>query len=116
MWSLLRVCPLSLFLASVCALAQPAADPRSVVIPKAQLPNTAPQLGTASEEEIREQTAHWHADCIRDWDRQTHMSKKEWADTCQRIVANRVKWLRGRGKQGELYVPPQASQAIGINH
>ena len=106
MWLLLRVCPLLLFLASVCALAQSAADPRSTVLPKAQLPNTAPALGTASEEEIREKTTHWHDDCIGDWDRKTHMSKKEWADTCQRIVADRVKWLRDRGNQGDLYVPP----------
>ena len=104
MWSLLRVCPLSLFLASVCALAQPAADPRSAVLPEARPP--APEFGTASEEEIREKTAYWHAECTGDWDRQTHMSKKEWGETCKRIVADRVKWLRGRGNQRDLYGQP----------
>jgi hypothetical protein len=43
MWSLLRVCPLSLSLASVGVLAQPAADPPSTDLPKAQLPNTEPK-------------------------------------------------------------------------
>ena len=105
MWSLLRVCPFALLLASVGALAQPAADPSSTVLPNAQLPTTVPQLGTTSEEEIRTKSAQWHTECIGDWDRQTHMTKKEWANTCQRVVDDRVKWLRGRGNQGDPYAP-----------
>jgi hypothetical protein len=105
MWSLLRVCPLSLSLASVGVLAQPAADPPSAVLPKAQLPNTAPKVGTTSEEEIRTQSAYWRDQCIGDWDRLTHMTKQEWADTCQRVVDDRVKWLRSRGNEGDLYAP-----------
>ena len=105
MWSLLRVYPLSLFIASVGALAQPAADPPSSVLPQAQLPNTAPELGTTSEEEIRTKSAQWNTECIGDWDRQTHMSKQEWAETCKRIVADRVKWLRNQDHLESLYGP-----------
>jgi len=110
---LLRVCSLALFLASVGAFAEPAADPPTTVLPYApntvlpyaQPPNTAPQVGPPSEEEIREKTAYWHDECIRDWDRQTHMTKKEWSDTCQRIVADRVKWLRSQDHLESLYGP-----------
>jgi hypothetical protein len=120
MWSLLRVCPFSLFLASVGALAQPAADPSNTILPYAQLPNTAPQLGTASEEEIRTKSAQWHTECIGDWDRQTHMTKKEWANTCQRVVDARVKWLRNRGNGADLYAPLTGNRYLrsptGINH
>jgi hypothetical protein len=104
-WYLVRVCSLALFLASVGTVAQPVADPASAILPNPQLPNTAPEVGTPSDEEIREKTAYWHAECIRDWDRQTHMSKQEWADTCQRIVADRVKWLRSRDHLEDLYGP-----------
>jgi dipeptidase len=109
---LLRICPLALFLASVCAsggIAQPSADRASAIVPGVQLPYTAPARATpsatASEEEIRQKTAYWHTECIGDWDRQTHMSKKEWADTCQRIVADRVKWLRSQDHLESLYGP-----------
>jgi hypothetical protein len=89
--------PLSLpwlFLASVGALAQPAAGPPSKILPEAQLP--VPEFGTTSEEEIRTKSAYWHAECLADWERETHMTKKQWAATCQRLVDDRVKWLRGR--------------------
>jgi hypothetical protein len=105
MWSLLRISSLSLCLASIGAFAQPAPVPPSAVSPNAQQPNTAPDLGATSEEEIRTKSVFWLDECIGDWDRQTHMSKKEWANTCQRVVDDRVKWLRGRGKQGDLYAP-----------
>ena len=105
MRSLLHLSPLWLFLASVGALAQPPADPPSAVIPRALLPNTAPEGVPTSEEEIRTKSAYWHDECIHDWDRQTHMTKKEWADTCQRVVDDRVKWLRSRDHLEDLYGP-----------
>jgi hypothetical protein len=105
MRSLRLLSPLWFFFASVVALAQPGADPPSPVIPRALLPNTAPESGQASEDEIRTKSAYWHDECIRDWDRQTHMTKKEWADTCQRVVDDRVKWLRSRDHLEDLYGP-----------
>ena len=47
-----------------------------------------------TEQEIQAQAIEWHAQCLRDWDRQTHMTKKEWLRTCQRLVDNRVQWLK----------------------
>jgi hypothetical protein len=44
--SLLRVCPLSLFPAWVGSLCTTCADPASAVLPNAQLPNVAPNVGT----------------------------------------------------------------------
>jgi hypothetical protein len=33
------------------------------------------------------------AQCLRDWDAGTHMSRQEWARTCRRVVSNRAKYL-----------------------
>jgi hypothetical protein len=100
MWPLLRACQLYLFVASVGAYAQSGNDPASAVLPKAQLPSvTAGVSRTPTEEEIRAQGTKWHDECMGDWDQQTHMTKQEWARTCHRVVDDRVKWLRGQGKQ-----------------
>jgi hypothetical protein len=32
--------------------------------------------------------------CLRDWDRGTHMTRQEWARTCRRVSANRSKFMR----------------------
>jgi len=90
---------------SRCSLLQFAPLHNLALIRPAQLPNTVPELGTPSEEEIRTKTAYWHVECSGDWDRQTHMTKKEWADTCQRIVADRVQWLRSQDHLESLYGP-----------
>lgn len=34
------------------------------------------------------------AQCLRDWDAATHMTKQEWARTCRRVVGNRAKFLQ----------------------
>ena len=52
-----------------------------------------------SEQEIQSKSAEWHAQCMRDWDQQTHMTKREWFRACQRTVDDRVQWLRGKAKQ-----------------
>jgi hypothetical protein len=31
--------------------------------------------------------------CMQDWDVNTHMTKKEWERTCQRVVDNRIKFM-----------------------
>jgi hypothetical protein len=104
MWCLPRVYLLSLFLVSVSAFAQPASDPPSAILPRALLPNTAPESGPPSEDEIRTKNAYWHAECIGDWDRQTHMTKKECADTCQRVVDDRVKWRTFTALDGPIAI------------
>jgi hypothetical protein len=42
---------------------------------------------------IRERVAQWLATCLDDWDQATHMSKKEWKTTCERVAAERGKFL-----------------------
>jgi hypothetical protein len=34
------------------------------------------------------------AQCLRDWDAATHMTRQEWARTCRRVVGNRAKFMR----------------------
>lgn len=34
------------------------------------------------------------AQCLRDWDAGTHMTRQEWARTCRRVVSNREQFLR----------------------
>lgn len=38
------------------------------------------------------------AQCLKDWDRGTHMTRQEWERTCRRVVGNRVKFLREQGQ------------------
>jgi hypothetical protein len=100
MQPLLRICSLSLLVASIGAYAQSGADPTSAALTKVQPPSVTPKLReTLSEGEIRTKGAEWHAQCMQDWDRQTHMTKQEWTRACQRVVDDRVLWLRGLGKQ-----------------
>jgi hypothetical protein len=33
-------------------------------------------------------------ECMRQWDRSTHMTKQEWEVTCRRVANERVKHLR----------------------
>jgi hypothetical protein len=93
-------CLLFLLDASIGAVAQSGLDPTNKTVPTAQLPGVAPGLsGTLSEEEIRAKGAEWHAQCMQDWDQQTHMTKQEWFRACQRTVDDRIQWLRGQVKQ-----------------
>jgi hypothetical protein len=49
-----------------------------------------------SEEEVRaakERAVEWYKTCMGDWDQETHMSKKEWQITCERVARERGKWL-----------------------
>ena len=91
---------LAVFAASLAAFAQSGTDPAGATLPKVQPSGVAPRpSGGLSEEEIRAKGAEWHAECMRDWDRQTHMTKQEWTRTCNRVVSDRVQWLRGQSKQ-----------------
>jgi hypothetical protein len=38
------------------------------------------------------------AQCLKDWDRGTHMTRQEWERTCRRVVGNRLKFLREQGQ------------------
>jgi hypothetical protein len=59
------------------------ATPAPPAAPEAQL----------SPAEIRERGAQYLADCVKDWDKGTHMSKKDWTRTCQRVVQRRMDFM-----------------------
>ena len=42
---------------------------------------------------------------MKQWDRSTHMSKREWESTCRRVAAERVKYLREQGYGSERKKP-----------
>ena len=57
-------------------------------------PNARPQSeGGVSSAQLRELSDRYFAECMKDWEVATHMSKEEWASTCRRVVDGRVKFL-----------------------
>lgn len=39
-------------------------------------------------------SAKYFAECMRDWDAETHMTRQEWTRTCRRVVDNRERFMR----------------------
>lgn len=56
----------------------------------------APQPPMLSDED-RKRIAEYLAQCLIDWDAGTHMTKKEWAGVCQRVVTNRANFRLKEG-------------------
>jgi hypothetical protein len=88
---------LVLCLATGSAFAQ-AADPPSTITlpPSSPLAKSPPSSGAKSAEDIKqinETVAAWLKTCMTDWDAQTHMTRKEWRTTCERVAAERGKFL-----------------------
>jgi hypothetical protein len=71
---------------------QPAPDPGSK--PDAAKPDAAKK----PEAKASDRSAEYLAQCLKDWDAGTHMTRQEWARTCRRVVSNRVKFLREQGQ------------------
>ena len=101
---LLRVCSLSLVCAYGVVYAQSAAQPESTTSVAAPTESTTSstvppakaavaKVPKSAEEDVRARGAEWLASCLNDWDRETHMTKQEWARTCQRVTRERVKFL-----------------------
>jgi hypothetical protein len=45
---------------------------------------TPPQAG--------DERAAWLKTCLNDWDKSSHMSKREWRATCERVSSERAKY------------------------
>ena len=62
---------------------------------------SAPAVRTAQvpkpSDEDRKRIAEYLAQCLKDWDAGTHMTKKEWARVCQRVVDSRAKFRVEQG-------------------
>jgi hypothetical protein len=73
--------------------------PASVVPPTAPAakPDAAAKADAAKPDAKKaDSSADYLAQCLRDWDAATHMTRQEWARTCRRVVSNRVKFLSGQ--------------------
>jgi hypothetical protein len=55
--------------------------------------STPTAVPDASPAEIRERGAQYLTDCVNDWDKGTHMSKKDWTRTCRRVVQRRIDFM-----------------------
>ena len=43
--------------------------------------------------DVKQRVADWLKTCLTDWDRETHMTKREWDRTCKRVAAERERFL-----------------------
>jgi hypothetical protein len=87
MRTLLFVGTVFLLCAGAAAFAQSSKREGAAATPTA-VPNA--QLSPA---EIKERGAQYLTDCVNDWDKGTHMSKKDWTRTCRRVVQRRIDFL-----------------------
>jgi len=79
------VCVLGLCFATESAFAKSVAQPIS--------PTPQPSKSAKDIQEIKERVAFWLTTCLSDWDAATHMTRKEWRTTCDRVAAEREKFL-----------------------
>jgi len=81
------VCVLVLCLAAESAIA------KSVAQPISPTPQPSSNKSAKDIQEIKERVAFWLTTCLTDWDAATHMTRKEWRTTCDRVAAEREKFL-----------------------
>jgi len=48
---------------------------------------------TGETQEMRDSSARYVAQCLRDWDKGTHMSKEEWTNACRRLADEREDFM-----------------------
>ena len=89
----LRLCLIAplIALAATPAEAQSGAAPATALSPTAPAPQrdkalTKPDRATSSDREIID---GYLAQCLKDWDAGTHMTKKEWSAACRRLLIER---------------------------
>jgi hypothetical protein len=86
--------------------AEPLARPQKMKGPIASAPTATPKPVERSvlaatpksterdtPEQIRKRGADWLAQCVKDWDAETHMTKKDWQRVCRRVAADRINEL-----------------------
>jgi hypothetical protein len=69
------------------------------------LGETLVSRSNASTKDIDDRVAEWLKTCLADWDSETHMSKAEWRSTCQRVSAERRKFLIEEAEKGVSFDP-----------
>jgi len=81
------------------------ADAESISQPRSAPPPIAEALKKPSDRtphdrptpSDRERIAQYLAQCLKDWDAATHMTKTDWARVCKRVVDNRAKFRLEQG-------------------
>jgi hypothetical protein len=56
-------------------------------------PSPPAQKSAVEIQAIKDRVAEWLKTCMADWDQATHMTKREWRTTCQRVATERGKFL-----------------------
>ena len=87
-------------IAAGAALAQSGSRPLGAAsAPTPQAQNVRPKTDDAdAAATLRTLSTQYFAECMRDWDAATHMTKQEWARTCRRVVDGRAKFKLEQGK------------------
>ena len=106
------VCLLALGLGGGMALAQSGQQPKSTAstLPSPTQPATdadkqaLAKQSDARKQEIKTRVAEWLATCLTDWDQATHMTKKEWRTTCNRVASERGKFLLDNPTVGSMFL------------
>jgi hypothetical protein len=65
--------------------------PASIIPPT--VPAGKPEAAAKPDPKKTESSTDYLAQCLRDWDAGTHMTRQEWARTCRRVANNRTKFL-----------------------
>lgn len=87
---------------SVRALIYVAALAISATAVEAQSTTSPAAKRSTSEAAVLDEKARVR-ECIKQWDRSTHMTKREWESTCRRVAGERIKylWEQGYGSEGK---------------
>jgi hypothetical protein len=75
------------------ATAPPVTGSLKTDAPKTEATKKATAPGAAEPAKSGDAGNDYLAQCLRDWDAGTHMTKQEWARTCRRVAENRRKFL-----------------------
>jgi hypothetical protein len=91
------------------AASAPTAMPKTVgpsanaATPKSVAPSVLAATPKSTErdtpDQIRKRGADWLAQCVKDWDAETHMTKKDWQKVCRRVAADRIHELIKQAKK-----------------
>jgi hypothetical protein len=76
-------------------------------------PSPPAQKSAAEMQAIKDRVAEWLKTCMADWDQATHMTKREWRATCERVATERGKFLLDDPSSALPIVVPKGRQGSG---
>jgi hypothetical protein len=66
--------------------------------PASKAPAAGPVGQPVTKAEAEARSRAWLGQCMQDWESGTHMTKKAWRRTCQRMARERTKFLLNQGR------------------